>query len=384
MADKQHVQRVDDDWVRAVHDSSLRLVLTSTGGGSRAIARLLETPGASRTVLHASVPYSAAALTDWLGAEPEQYCAAATARAMAMVAWQRAKYLTRDDCDRDISQLAGVAATASLASDRPKRGPHRLHLALQMAELTMTQSVEFVKGRRNRREEETVAQALLLNLIGAAAEVAPLEPGLGNDEPIETARCDAPPEWRDLLLGNITQVCTKGRDVSVVFPGAFNPLHDGHRRMAEIASQRLGAATTFELSIENVDKPPLDYIEIERRVGQFTGIGDVCLTRAATFAAKAQLFPDATFVVGADTIRRIADPRYYGNDAAACQEATRHIASLGCRFLVFGRVSDGEFATLDELSLPSELRAICDEVDEDEFRTDVSSTELREAATEDK
>ena len=36
--------------------------------------------------------------------------------------------------------------------------------------------------------------------------------------------------------------------------------------MAEIASERLGAPTTFELSIANVDKPPLDFIELDDRL----------------------------------------------------------------------------------------------------------------------
>lgn len=390
MADKQNVRWVDDEWIRAVHDSPLKLVLVTTGGGSGAISRLLETSGASRTVLEASVPYAAPALAAWLGGKPERYCATATARAMAMVGWQRARQWTENDNETTTDNdhvLAGVASTASLASDRPKRGPHRMHMALQTAELTMTQSVEFVKGRRNRREEEAITTTLLLNLIAAAAGVAPLETGLADDEPIQTHRRAAPDQWRELLTGKVDHVdwplarrAKQQADTRVVFPGAFNPLHDGHRRMAEIASRRLGAAVTFELSIENVDKPPLDYIEIERRCGQFTGLGDVCLTRAPTFAAKAELFPGATFIVGADTAQRIAEPRYYDDNPAACQAAIERIATLGCRLLVFGRTAVGGFKTLDDLSLPANLRMICDQVDEKDFRCDVSSTKLRREA----
>ena len=61
-----------------------------TGGGSRAISELLEVPGASRTVLEAVVPYAAPALIAWLGAKPEHFCEPRTARAMAMVGFQRA------------------------------------------------------------------------------------------------------------------------------------------------------------------------------------------------------------------------------------------------------------------------------------------------------
>lgn len=144
--------------------------------------------------------------------------------------------------------------------------------------------------------------------------------------------------------------------------------------MAAMAERRLGCEVEYELSIENVDKPPLDYYEITERAQPFND-RTLWLTRAAHFRRKAELFPNATFVVGIDTLRRIADPRYYHDTNLSA--AVGHIASLGCRFLVFGRVDDGTFVTLDQLSLPSDLRELCDEVSEAEFRADVSSTELR-------
>ena len=69
------------------------IVLAVTGGGSRAIADLLAVPGGSRTLLEAVVPYSASALAAWLGSRPDEFCSAATARAMAMVAFQRGRLL---------------------------------------------------------------------------------------------------------------------------------------------------------------------------------------------------------------------------------------------------------------------------------------------------
>ena len=105
----------------------------------------------------------------------------------------------------------------------------------------------------------------------------------------------------------------------------------------------------------------------------------VLLTTAPTFAEKARLFPRATFVVGADTIRRIGDPQYYNNQIAVMVRKIEAIAVAGCRFLVFGRVnSHGSFATLDRLQLPAALAALCEEVPEADYRCDLSSTELRQ------
>ena len=83
------------------------------------------------------------------------------------------------------------------------------------------------------------------------------------------------------------------------------------------------------------------------------------------------------FVVGADTIARIADPRYYGQSTAHRDATIAAVAANGCRFLVFGRVDAKEFRTLSDLELPADLRALCDQVPKIEFRCDLSSTELR-------
>ena len=70
----------------------------------------------------------------------------------------------------------------------------------------------------------------------------------------------------------------------------------------------------WEISVRNVHKPPLDYLEIGQRVAEFQQDEEVWLTLAATFDEKSRLFPGATFIVGVDTLQRIVEPRYYGND----------------------------------------------------------------------
>src|SRR5260221_9460535 len=100
--------------VAQIHAAPVKLVLAITGGGSRAIADLLDVPGGSRTLLEAVVPYSAAALRDWLSAPPVHYSSAQTARAMAVAAFLRATTLTAADQSVD-TNLAGIACTASLA-----------------------------------------------------------------------------------------------------------------------------------------------------------------------------------------------------------------------------------------------------------------------------
>ena len=165
-----------------------------------------------------------------------------------------------------------------------------------------------------------------------------------------------------------------------VFPGAFNPWHAGHERMARIAQETLGQPTALEISILNVDKPPLDYLEIERRLAQFSPEQTVYLTHAATFEEKSRLFAGATFILGADTLRRIADSKYHGRDPAAWMAAVEQIAGRGCRFLVFCRRDNGQLVRLAGLELPAILRPLCREIPPEVFCEDVCSTDLRNAA----
>ena len=380
------------DLIKTVHRSEYQLVAAVTGGGSRAISQLLGVPGASHTMLEAVVPYAHRALIDWLGGTPDQWCSELTARAMAMAAWMRARQLAPD---ADPPALVGIGATASLATNRPKRGEHRVHVAAQTASQTTSYSLVLSKGRRDRRKEEWLAAKLLLVAVGEAcqadlraARIALLQQ-LSVEEPIERRQQAAEAAWTELLLGARQCVvltspsagdAKRSEPPSLIFPGAFHPPHRGHQRMAGLAAARLGQPVAFEISMTNVDKPPLDFIEIRARLDalqQFDREATLLLTDAPTFREKANLFPSSTFIAGADTIVRIGDLRYYDGNVSQRDQAVQEIAERGCRFLVFGRQIEGRFRVLGDLSIPEELRSLCEEVPADEFREDVSSTELR-------
>ncbi len=362
------------------------------------MAELLELPGGSRTLLEATVPYSEGALTAWLGSRPEQFCSARTARAMAVVAFGRAMRYGAVE-----QQAAGVSCTAGLATDRPKRGPHRAHLAVQTADQTRQWSLGLEKDARSRQEEEHIVSRMVLNAVAEACGVDQrLDLPLLEQERVEVQQVVAPPPWRDLFLGRVEAIKPlppaplSGHHVGhhvpvvvvagegnnplapgVILSGAFNPLHAGHRRMAEIAHEMLGLPAVMEISVLNVEKPALDYLEIDHRLMQFPPEQAVWLTRAATFDAKSRLFPGATFIVGVDTLRRIADPRFYGNDRDGMLQSIERIVARGCRFLVFCRALGSSFIRLSDLDLPDVLRRACREIPSEKFREDVSSTALR-------
>ena len=154
--------------VAAIHASPMMAVIVVTGGGAQAIADLLAVPGASKTVLEALAPYSGRSLSKFLGAAPTQAVSVDTAAAMARAAYQRALQLKEEET----TPVLGLSCTATLATDRPKKGEHRAHLGLCNGEKTRVYSLTLAKGARNRQEEERVVSNLLLHVLAEACNVA--------------------------------------------------------------------------------------------------------------------------------------------------------------------------------------------------------------------
>lgn len=366
--------------IESLEGAAARIVIVSTGGGSAAIAHLVSTPGASGVVLEATVPYARAAVDRLLGGPQETYCSSRAARRLAMAAWQRARTLGAAP-----EQAVGIAVVASLRTRQPKRGEHRVFVALQTLRATTVASVVLEKDARSRAEEEELAATLLLECLASvpqgSAPAALLPDRLRPGEKVAIERTAAPEPWQALLAGSRSAVLAAGTEApptgdQLIFPGSFDPLHDGHRLMARIAEEIAERPLAYELSIANVDKPPLDYQEIESRAAQFDG-QPLWLTQAATFVEKLAIFPASTFVMGADTFVRLAEPKYYGGSQEAADRAVRTIADNARGLIVFGRARDGVFEEPATLPAPEPLRRIAYFVSQREFRIDISSTALR-------
>lgn len=308
-----------------------------------------------------------------MGGVPDQVVSAATARDLAMAAYQQ-----RDRTDSGLTTF-GLGLTADAA---------QAFAALQTREATIT-----LRGTPGSTPMGLGLVDSLLRAVTGSGEQNPRE--AGHALATERSEVRGAPDLVELVHGELATVVRLGDwDRSggprVVFPGSFHPFHNGHALLARLAHERTGLPVDFELAVVNVDKPTLNYHAIEERTagllaGREPHHGRLWLTRAATFREKAESIPGPiTFVVGFDTLARIGHARYYADEIARDLELSRLRDEHRARFLVFHRNrDDGQpSGEADFDALPASLRQLCDVVPRDEVRSilAVSSRALRARA----
>ena len=376
--------------VGLLHAAPTRLVYEFAGAGVSALAELHAVGGSSRTLLEATDRYADLSLAEGVGGPVARAVDPDVAAALAQRARQRARHLAGDG-----ESVAGVGVTATIATDRVKRGEHRAWAAAADGLGTRLIGIGLRKGARDRAGEERLVGRLALRLMAEAKGVLrELSLDLEAGERIDTAFRPGP-ELRDFAEGRrpVLAIDELGRCVDAlpwpagsggavgagaVVSGAFHPLHDGHLGLAGAAQRHLGRPVAFELAVANADKPTIDLAEVHRRAAQLAGRAPLLLTRVARFDEKAAFLPGTVFVLGADTAARVLEARFYpgpgGFDAA--MDALR---AAGGRFLVAGRRSDTGYLTLDDLPLPPRHADLFEALPATAFRADVSSSEIRAA-----
>lgn len=371
--------------VEAIHASPTQSVIYLSGGASQALGWLMSVPGASSTVLEAVVPYSRMSMVQLLGKVPASFAAQETSDSMALLAYNRALKLAVTGIP-----VSGIGFAGALSSNASKRGEHRCYVSARTSHHMWRSNITLSKGLRNREEEDMLSSQLLLKGIATACNIS-MDPllELQENEAIKEFKqsFDEDEELEQLISG---QICMKvysfdkghvletGR--RVILSGSFNPLHEGHARLLEIASRIYeNAFSCYEISAINADKPPLTLEQIKGRVKQFEAIGKtIIITNQPYFYKKAELLPNSTFVIGADTVARVVDPKYYGDSYERMLEVLLGVKQLGCDFLVAGRNVGGTFKVLADFDIPVQLEGMFSPIPEELFRMDISSTEIRE------
>lgn len=364
-----------------IHGTPHLMTLDFAGAGAQALFWLHSVGGSSRTILEATDRYSPASLSEATGFMPERFTAPEVAEALANHAYRRARKLAPHH------PVFGVGVTATIATDRTKRGAHRCLIAVRDPLGLSRYELTLDKGARQRAAEEELVSLLIIRAIAAASGLLfpPKLPLLPSETLLE--RFEATGELRALEAGDSqwltlypdgTLTANEPPTGKALLSGSFNPLHDGHRELARVASEHLGQPVIFELPLINADKATIDLQEARRRATQFLGFAPLILSRAPRFSDKAKVFPGATFVLGADTASRLVESRFYGATDKDTLAALQSLAEANNRFLVAARSSKETFQTLEDINIPSQYRHLFHALPEAAFAMDISSTEIRQ------
>ena len=360
------------------------LYFAFAGGGGSALAALAGLPGASTVLIGGRLAYSRRAAARLARFDHgDGFCSAAMAMDLAHAALAAANELD----DRRDRPRVGVGVASALATVPARAGRDRAHLAVAGDGKTAGWRLSLDAWPEDRPRQECLTAAAALLAAWRAAGCGPGEPewpggllgALRDDAPdrgywiarvakgdLGWARCDLAGVWS-----------ADGAVPEAILAGSFDPLHDGHLGLAAAASRHLGRKVELELSLSNVDKRQLDPRTAAVRIAGLIGRAPLLIDSAPTFVEKSTLFPDAVFVVGADTAVRAVDPRYYGNDPQNMRAGLAEIRANGNRFLVAGRLVAGRYLGIGDLDL-APAADLFEGMDESAFRLDVSSSQLRD------
>lgn len=327
-----------DSYVNQMMDPPKRVYIITTGAGAGLQRRLWEVPGSSSFLVGAEFPYARDATERAVGFSPAPVNTG-TALELAIAA-----YLKADDGDRNTPTI-GLGMTCSVATLQEHKGQHRIHAAVVSRDAVYATDVYIHKsGPEGRKRDGLIADSIGFDLLLVAMGIVPLDKM--NNRPLSEGQTrDAQYEARGqfmeypLVLRNGARMKAPSEAMKTLFsgmtlfPGNFNPPHEGHFENARNADPE----TIFQVSASPPHKPALSLQDMLERVLNFRGRGHVLFSEnGSLYIDKARHFPNSTFILGTDALRRMLDPKW----GIETESLLREFESLGTRFRVSERTGD--------------------------------------------
>lgn len=271
-----------------LRESDYTLSMVITGGGTDAIGGLLKLGGASKYFISAFVPYHMNETINLLqGVPPKSYVSKQCAQDLA-----HADFVKHGEFYKN---HISVACSAKLAStnDRPNREYKAcISICIGIEGLTpVYANTEIMYFGNNRQEQEE-------KLV----------------KDIYTFVFNSIMRWRyrcPVYLVDKTALDAIIEPNPVIYSGSFHPMHHKHLEIARLSDKAVGKKCWLEISYTNFDKPPVD--NLLARLDSIDKLYDktfngVLITNCPYFQHKVEHFNgDVKFLVGADTLQRIAD-----------------------------------------------------------------------------
>jgi nicotinamide mononucleotide (NMN) deamidase PncC len=329
---------------RLVHNSSAGksfVCIAVAGGGGHAISTLAATPGASSLFLEGTVAYDRNSLQAYLGQRLDdtttKFVSKETAKLMSRAAVRHAMQY-RPNVD-DYPYCMGVGITSALISSDQERTKGSFgYICATLADGSeLNLQVVLQPNARTRAQEDVVMGTLALQAIEQLQQQQSssskddeltkfVKPEGDFNDTIDESHYPVTPKdevkaaAERILSGEVKSVLllpssnnNKSSSFmavtdpvlpmeSLVFPGSFNPPHNGHTTLAQVASRAWAkrscnttAPVFWELSLTNPDKPSMDPNDVSARAHKFLELvpempeqWGILLTSAPLFKEKVE------------------------------------------------------------------------------------------------
>ena len=329
------------EFLKVIQDLEKPTVMYVTGGGTEVFGSLLGKGGGSRFFLEGLINYCPESTNELLGEVPDHYASGATARKLAMNAYDRAIFLSNGS-----DKACGVSFTAKLGlthKDERDGRVHDIHFAYQDRYRTLGSSLILIKVRTRKEEEDLCVRFILLKMGQLYNYANPMtfeiedmsetpkdygvlwfEGGNLKEDLInmivqpfdnDAIAMDALPPLPVIgshIVGN--HHVEKEVPGALIYSGSFNPFHQGHLDIVEHANLNYHQKVWLELSLKNTDKPTADFYSmltrkdaLHKRFKNHPWFAGTVITNKAFFSEKAALFERPRFIMGADTFNRFDD-----------------------------------------------------------------------------
>jgi nicotinic acid mononucleotide adenylyltransferase len=360
--------------------------ISTTGAGPSLQLDLWSTPGCSQYLVGFFTPYARTQLHGFLGHPPEDsYVAMPVAYDLAMASYIRA---AEHKVETGIEgNPVAVGISAAVASTRIPRGDQQAFICVITKDVILETSLVFEKvvGAEARQAQDAlISKAARDLLVQALRNDVDTEVVTRNQDLALERFYRYPVFWTD----GTRHARTEGGGNSAYMPATLNPIHDGHRAMAAAAEDHLSPRgpgrikVGYLVSSSSPHKGKLSVQEMLLKAGMLRAERWKMLSRSVEFTHDEPLFidkarkrPRSVFVIGADTMERMLDPKW----GPEIEEMLSELKRLDTKFLVMGRVVNGTFKTCRDFHVPWPHGNLFEPIN---GRVDLSSTELRRGAAE--
>lgn len=328
-------------WSDKLKALGVNIHVVATGAGAGLQRTLWEVPGSSAYLSGCSFPYDGAEQEEMLGFMPEHFCSQEAAVDLASAAYMKAYKFGG-------KKAVGLALTASVASEKIHRGDHRAFACLVTDDMVRTAHLTFEKGigdkqrKRDGEDCDDMGFFLLIDSLGIA------ESTFSNPDHFHYEDATALAMERFWLHPCFLATGQRGTQPSgrfAIMPGAFNPPHDGHFGAAQASLDEYNYPALFETTAEPPHKGALTVQELLQRAKMLQGHDRIFTRKLPYYLDKARAFPGHPFILGADAMVRMLDPKW-GIDPI---DMFKEFINLNTKLFVASREIEGKLVTCDDI-----------------------------------